>query len=235
MWNGRMKPNEQIYYASLSKKIPVVIIEVGNFNRGKTWRIAVNNVNRDGYFGEGDIDNDRPRKLGLTLQPFNKNRRPEILIACQHIKSLQWPKNLQMESWVNTLVNDLTARSERKIIVRPHPRCPIRLSNKNITIDTPRKLANTYDDFNFDHNYHAVINYNTGPAIHAAINGTPVICDTTGLAYPVSDRLENIENITLADRESWLIDLVHREWTIEEISKGIPLSRILPFLQTNIS
>ena len=87
-------------------------------------------------------------------------------------------------------------------------------------------LPNTYDSFDFDYNYHCVINYNSGPTVQAAINGVPVICDQSGLAYPVSDRLENIENIQLPNREEWFLKLCHTEWTVDEISQGIPLSRI---------
>jgi hypothetical protein len=111
--------------------------------------------------------------------------------------------------------------------VRPHPRCPLNLTNKRIIIDRPKKILNSYDDYNFDHNYHAVINYNTGPAIQAAIRGTPVICEPSGLAFPVSDTIKNIENIELKDRDDWLIDLSHKEWTVDEIANGIPQERIL--------
>lgn len=227
LWHGRMKPNQQVYYNSVTKKIPVIIIEVGNFFRGKTWRISINNVNRDGYFGDGPVDKDRPSKLGIKLNPINFNRRSEILIACQHDKSLQWPLNFSIESWVNSIIANISTESDRKIIVRPHPRCPLNLTHKRIIIDRPKKIPNSYDDYNFDHNYHAVINYNTGPAIQAAIRGTPVICEPSGLAFPVSDTIKNIENIELKDRDDWLIDLSHKEWTVDEIANGIPQERIL--------
>jgi hypothetical protein len=94
-------------------------------------------------------------------------------------------------------------------------------------IELPKKVPNTYDDFDIDYNFHCVINHNSGPAVQAAIFGTPVICDSTSLAYPVGDSLKNIEKISLPDREEWFLKLCHTEWTRDEIAAGIPLRRIL--------
>jgi hypothetical protein len=71
-----------------------------------------------------------------------------------------------------------------------------------------------------------VINHNSGPAVQAAIYGTPIICDKTSLAGEISGKFEDIENIKLPDREDWFLRLCHTEWTIEEIAKGIPQSRL---------
>lgn len=235
LWHGRMKLNQQIYNEHISKNIPVVIIEVGNFARGITWRISVNNVNRLGHFGEGTIDNDRPKKLGISLRPLNQKRRSEILIACQHQNSLQWPNNVTIEEWVSKTVSQIRNLTSRRVYVRSHPRYPIKQFDKSITIEIPKKLAGTYDSFDFDHNYHVVVNYNTGPSVVSAINGTPIICDESGLAFPVSDSIENIENPRLQDREEWLIDLCHKEWTLEEIAQGIPQNRLVPYIESKIS
>jgi len=235
LWQGRMKPNLQIYNRSQAKNTPTIIIEVGNFHRGHTWRISTDNVNRLGYFGEGPIDHDRHKKIKVDLLPSRSKRGPDILIACQHRNSLQWPSNLTIESWIELMIKQIRSRTDRKIVVRPHPRCPISLTAKDLTIERPKKLINTYDDYDFNHDYHAVINHNTGPSVQAAMMGTPVICDQTGLAYPVSDQIENIENPCLGDRQDWLIDLCHKEWTTEEIAQGIPLRRLLPYLESKIS
>jgi hypothetical protein len=41
LWNGRMTHNEKIYQTQQ----PIVIIEVGNLHRGKTWRVSLNHIN----------------------------------------------------------------------------------------------------------------------------------------------------------------------------------------------
>ena len=57
LWRGRMKPNQQIYESAIANNKPVIIVEVGNLNRGTTWRVSLNNVNGNGFFGN-DIELD---------------------------------------------------------------------------------------------------------------------------------------------------------------------------------
>jgi hypothetical protein len=71
-----------------------------------------------------------------------------------------------------------------------------------------------------------VINHNSGPCIQAAIQGIPVICDSSSLAGILSGKMEKIEEISLPDRDEWFLKLCHTEWTVEEIASGIPIKRL---------
>jgi hypothetical protein len=229
LWQGRMLGNQQIYKKCIDSGKPIVIIEVGNLHRNTTWRISLNHINNLGIFGNTDnLDTTRPSKLGISLKPVNFNRRPEILIAAQHQASLQWQGMVPMAKWVQDTVYKIRQYSQRKIIVRPHPRSIFHLDMPGITVERPIKINGSYDDFNIDYNYHCVINYNSGPAVQAAINGTPIICDSSSLASPVSDSFENIENIELPKRDEWFLKLCHTEWTVDEITAGIPIKRLFP-------
>ena len=227
LWHGRMAHNEKIY----QNHQPVVIIEVGNLHRGNTWRVSINHINSLGKFGNReDLDPDRPKKLGVTLTPIRENRRPEIMIATQHQRSLQWKDQPAMIDWVQSTVAQIRQHSDRKIIVRPHPRSPISLNISGVEVGVPRQIVGTYDDFDIDFNYHCVVNHNSGPAVQAAIHGTPIICDTSSLAGEISGKFEDIENIKLPDREDWFLKLCHTEWTVSEIAQGIPMQRLLPLI-----
>ena len=121
--------------------------------------------------------------------------------------------------------------SRRPIIVRPHPRCTVTTElNKfeNVTIEFPRQIPNTYDDFDFDfHNAWAVVNWSSNPATQAVIGGVPVFVGPSSLAWDVgNDSLKDINNPVMPDRQQWLNDLAYTEWTTEEISQGIPLKRL---------
>jgi len=232
LWQGRMMGNQKIYRKARQSGIPVVIIEVGNLSRGITWRISVDNINGLGYFGnDQDLDNSRPEKLGVSLKNTRTSRRREILIACQHSSSLQWEGMPALADWVKDTVRQIEQYSTRSIVVRPHPRSPFNLTVGSVQFEKPKKIPQTYDDFDIDYDYHCVINHNSGPAVQAAINGVPVICDKSSLAYPVSSSFENIESIALPDRDGWFLKLCHTEWTVEEIRQGIPISRILSHLE----
>lgn len=227
LWQGRMQANQAIYKKFRNLNKPVVIIEVGNLKRGHTWRICVNHINGLGDFGNfQELDLNRPQKLGISLQPVKENRRQEILIASQHRASLQWEGMPSMSQWVEDTVKKIRNHSDRKIVVRPHPRSPISINVPGVTIEIPKQIPGSYDDFDIDYNYHCVINHNSGPAVQAVIYGTPVICDSTSLAGNLSGKFEEIESIQLSDRTDWFLNLCHTEWTVPEIAQGIPLKRL---------
>jgi hypothetical protein len=236
LWSGRMVANYEIYNKCLSANKPVIIIEVGNLFRNRTWRVSLGHVNSLGFFGHNEnLDSDRPKKLGISLKPLQLKRRPEILIAAQHQQSQQWQGQPPMSEWAAALVREIRKYSNRKIILRPHPRSRFNLIHSEIKIELPKPILGSYDDFNIDYNYHCVINHSSGPAVQAAINGVPVICDSSSLAGILSEKMENIENPVLPDRDEWFLKLCHTEWTVEEIAQGIPLQRLLPEIIKKIS
>ncbi len=229
LWNGRMRMNQQTYehYRNLNK--PVFIIEVGALDRGRTWKISANHITDQGIYGNTEnIDLDRGKKLGIDLQESRKNRRDSILIVGQHERSLQWQNQPSTLQWLKQKVAEIRSITERPIIFRPHPRHPIAISNMpGVNFQRPQKILYTYDKFDIDFNHHCVITHNSGTGIQAAIQGTPVICDRSSLAYPVSQNFSKINEIFLPDRHTWFNEILHTEWTVEEIQEGIPQRRIL--------
>lgn len=236
LFQGRMAGNEKIYNEAMSKGKPVLIIEVGNLIRNQTWRISINNINSLGDFGNSsDLDDRRPEKLGVFLKPYQERRRGEILIATQHEKSLQWRGMPTMKQWTEDTVAKLKTLTTRRIVIRPHPRNPFTVKISNTILERPQKIVNTYDDFDIFYGYHCVVNHNSGPAVQALINGIPVITDKSSLAGEISNDFEDLENLKFFPREDWFLKLCHTEWTVNEITQGEPISRLLPRLQEFLS
>lgn len=232
LWNGRMNANKVIYEECRLAQQPIVILEVGTLKRGKTWKVSVNHINGLGLFGNDDnLDTTRPEKLGISLKDPKSIRRREILIACQHERSLQWEGMPTMSQWVSNVITQIKLHTDRHIVVRPHPRSSIPLNTSDFTILQPKLVTDSYDDFDIDYDYHCVVNYNSGPAVQAAIEGVPVICDSSSLAGILSGRIEEIENISLPDRNEWFLKLTHTEWLLEELAQGIPLQRLEKYLK----
>lgn len=232
LWHGRMQNNQQVYQHYRSQGKPVIIIEVGALYRGTTWKIAVNNITANGHYGHTEnLDWDRPRKLGVSLA-ITAFHRPEILIAAQHQHSLQVEDLPSMEAWIYRQIVRLREITDRPIIVRPHPRSALnpKLLPSNIVFEEPHHLANTYDNFDLHFDCHAVINYNSGPGIQAAISGTRPIVDRSSLAYPVSVSYAELEQPYLIDRDKWLVEICHTEYTLSEIKQGLWLKRIANYL-----
>jgi hypothetical protein len=228
LWSGRMAPNKQVYEHYRAQNKPVIIVDVGALQRGTTWKIAVNHINRLGHYGHTEnLDTDRPRKLGIELGT-NSGKNPSILIAAQHRHSLQLA-NQRHEEWIMDQIHEIRKVSDRPIVIRPHPRSPLQMSilnNKTITIEKPEKTPNTYDSFNMNFDYHAVVNYCSGPGIQAAIAGTRPIVGIYSLALPVSVAITDIERPYNTDRDQWLVKICHTEYTVEEIKEGLWIQRL---------
>lgn len=231
LWNGRMRANQAVYSHYRAQNKPVIIIEAGALRRGITWKISVNHVNAQGYYGHREnLDPDRPRKLGVALA-VTPSTNPAVLITGQHNRSLQLA-GVDQEAWISNVIAQIQAQSERPIHVRPHPRCALDWNRlpSNIHQEVPKKLYNTYDSFDIRFDYHAVVNYNSGPGIQAAIAGTRPITHATSLAHAVSVDVGNIDQPYDHDRQQWLTEICHTEYTLDEIKQTLWLKRILPAL-----
>ena len=227
LWSGRMRSNKLIYDHCRQQNTPVMIIEVGNLKRGETWRLSLDHINNLGKFGNQDnLDYSRPQKLAVKLQPTPDIRRGEILIACQHQESLQWQGMPVMKDWVADTISKIQQYTHRRVVVRYHPRSSFPFKQSGVTVERPARIPNTYDDFNIFYNYHCVINHNSGPAVQAAIQGVPILCDQSSLAADLSIKWSELDRPHVPDRTEWFIKLCHTEWTVEEIRQGIPIARL---------
>jgi hypothetical protein len=227
LWSGRMASNKQVYEHYRAQDKPVIVADVGALYRGETWKIAINHVNRLGYYGHTEnLDMDRPRKLGISLA-VNLSRNPAILIAAQHRHSLQL-SNQNHEAWVMEQVAAIRQVSDRPIVIRPHPRSPLQIASltKDITVERPQKIADTYDSYNMHFDYHAVVNYCSGTGIQAAISGTRPVVGVYSLASPVSVAIKDLDQPYDTDRDQWLVEICHTEYTVKEIQQGLWLQRL---------
>ena len=226
LFNGRMAGNKAVW----EQQKPTIVLEVGGINRGTTWKVGLNGINRDAYFGPSGNSSDRVRLLGLQVKPW-KYDGEYILVCGQHDKSLQWKDMPAMATWVHDTITFIRAQTDRPIIFRPHPRCPlpsIEHDFKHVKRQEPLQIKGSYDDFDmqFD-NIWATVSWSSNPAIHSIIDGVPAFTGPSSLAFDVAEQnLRNIENPLYGDRTQWLNDYAHTEYTIEEISKGFPLKNL---------
>ena len=230
LWNGRMAANKAIWDRNVAQSKPTVVLEVGGIKRGTTWKVGINGINRNAYFGNMGNSSDRARLHSLELKPWRTDGE-FILIAGQHEKSEQWRNQPRMSQWVMDTIENIQAHTDRPILFRPHPRCrleAIETQYKNVYRQDPRQIPNTYDDFdmNFE-NIYCTVSWTSNPGIHSVIQGIPAYTSYSSLAWDVSIKsLTNINNPPLPDRTQWLNDYAHTEWTVEEISQGIPIKRL---------
>lgn len=236
VWNGRMRHNRQIWEMFRSSGRPVIVLEVGSLQRGTTWKVGVNGTGVDCYNFDR-LDLDRPKKLGLHTRPWNKAGK-HIVIALQRSDSYQWIGQPTTEIWIESTYKELRSYTDRPIVIRQHPRQKCAISSEHV-IDIPGKLSNTYDDFNFIDSIQdawAVINHNSGLGVQSVISGVPTYVDRSSLAYKVgSGDLSSIEFPKRPNRDQWMVEISHTEWTNQEISDGLALRQILPLLDDSAS
>lgn len=230
LFAGRMTPNRHIWNVCKKQNKPVIVLEVGGIKRGTTWKVGLNGINRDAYFGGLHNNSSRADSLGLFLKPW-KTSGTHILICGQHDKSLQWENMPRMSNWLMSIIDEIKSYTDMPIVFRPHPRCRlehIERQYQNVYRDEPVKLDNTYDDFNLSFkDVFAVVNWSSNPGVQAAIAGIPVFTGPSSLAYEVANQeLSQIKNPITPERQQWLNDYAWTEYTIDEIEKGIPLNRL---------
>ena len=236
LWSGRMSANQQVWSHYRNTGRPVIIVDVGALYRGETWKIAVNNITADGYYGHTEnLDWNRPRKLGIS-QAINLSRNPRIVIAAQHACSLQVAQLESMENWIQQQITQLQKITDRPIVIRPHPRSAldpdwIKILPATVTMEKPVRVENTYDSYNLAFDCHAMINYNSGPGIQAALAGTRPMVDPSSLASPVSVSSHDLELPYKVDRDRWLVEICHSEYTLQEIGQGTWISRLASVLE----
>jgi hypothetical protein len=231
-----MAGNKAVWERARRQGRHVVVLEVGGIDRGTTWKVGLNGINRDAYFSDSGNDSTRANSLGLVLKPWRSDGE-FILICGQHDKSLQWQDMPRMSQWTMDIIEQVQEYTDMPIVFRPHPRCRlehIEHQYKNVYRDEPRKIIDTYDDYNLNFSkVHAVINWSSNPGPQAILAGIPAFVSNSSLAYDVAndiDFLHNIRDPLRPDRQQWVNDYAHTEYTIEEISQGIPLKRLTSIL-----
>jgi len=237
LFHGRMAPNNTIWQRNLAQSKPTIVLEVGGIRRGTTWKVGVNGINRDAYFGTAGHDDARASTLGLKLRPWRTGGE-YILLCTQHDQSIQWQGMPKLLNWTTDTIKDIRSYTDRPILVRPHPRARLPALEhqfKNVRRQEPRKMPGTYDDYDIKYkNIWATVSYSSNPGIHSIIQGVPAFVGTSSLAYDVANDINNlrtIENPQMPDRTQWLNDYAWTEYTVEEIAQGLPLSRIIDQLQ----
>jgi hypothetical protein len=232
LWNGRMSRNQNVWNHYRAKNKPVIVIEVGGLIRNQTWRLSINGINRSAIFPAiKQFDNDRPKKLNITLKPWHDGEY--VLICGQHGKSEQWRNMPEMDEYYKQTVLEIRKHTQRPIVIRSHPRYRENIFfniDKNfyqqyqVEWNIPKQIQKTYDSFDLEpllaHCY-CTISHSSNSGLNSIIEGTPAIVSEESLAYDVaSNSITEIATLVKPNREQWLIELCHKEWLEEELAQA---------------
>ena len=187
----------------------------------------------DGIFpNTGEYCNDNPNperwnlisnRLGISLKPY-KTGGKNIVVCCQ--RDGGWSMDSQpLMPWLVKTIQQIKKNTDRRIIVRFHPgdkkmlehkRSLARYRLENVIVS---HSSNILEDFA---NAYCVINYNSSPAVAAAIEGIPTIVldPDRSQAAKVSNLITHIENLQQFDREPWIHKMAQMHWTLDELKDG---------------
>jgi hypothetical protein len=235
LWKGRMGPNKLIWERARKIKKPVVVLEVGMFDRGNTWKIGVNGIGEYSRFYPRNNDNKRAKILNIPSPVWTTG--DHILICCQNAKSELWEGKPEPKVWLQNTIAEIKKYSDRPIIIRPHPRSPLSyggLRESGVTIQQLHRQRDGGFNINFNR-VHATINANSNPSVESVLAGVPVFCDSSSLASQVGNlSLEKIETPLTPDTRQWINDLAYTEFSIDEISDGWPIKHLTTHIKSVI-
>ena len=164
------------------------------------------------------------KDLNLSLKPWSTNKET-ILICCQ--RDGGWSMDgQQLMPWLVKTIMEIKKHSDRKIVVRFHP--GDRHSSNHRASLFKYKLQNVFvttnesilTDFEMAH---VVVNYNSSPAVAAAIEGIPVFVldpERSQAKDIANTDISKIENPILYDRNVWIQKLAQMHWTSNELADG---------------
>jgi hypothetical protein len=193
-------------------------------NPGNYLRYSFNGIfPTTGIYCDDRVDPDRwnqiSRDLGLTLKDYRSNGS-HILLCLQ--RNGGWSMSgLDVVAWATQTISEIRKYTDRPIVVRAHPGdkgSTKYLANKKWAVsNNGRSLEQDLK------NCWAVVNYNSSPAVGAAIEGYPVFVtdpDRSQCREIANVDLSKIESPALPDRLPWLQRISMFHWNFEDLRSG---------------
>jgi hypothetical protein len=195
-----------------------------------------------GIYCDTEIDPMRWTKISQNLNIHLKPYRAygdHILILLQ--RNGGWSMSgYDVQDWAISVIDTIRSFTDRPIVIRAHPgdkaartylnpdspHCRIKFS-KRVRLSNNTRLT---DDLV---NCWAAINYNSSPAVGAAIEGIPIFVTDPirSQSAEIANRdLSQIENPMLPDRQRWVERLSMFHWNFNELRSGECWSHMRKFI-----
>lgn len=173
---------------------------------------------RNGLHAYGDQINsmpgDRWAALGVKLRPWTDNKNGHILVAHQHTPAYN---NHDRQPWFHETIRLIKNRTDRQIIVRPHPR-----DRKRNALPPGGLISNRSFREDLESAW-AVVTYDSNMAVDALMYGVPVFTAGKTKADPLACRdIELINDPPKPDRQQWAHDLAYAQFNVNELRAGLP-------------
>ena len=201
------------------------------------FRVGVNGfLWDDAKWGFEHITADRSKKVfernGYNPECVWKADGDYVLLCMQKVGDASL-RGLDIFQWTNNVAKELRAKTDRTIIVRPHPlyrKTTLHNKLKQEILSLPNVIWQDCDltQKNFVpvqelfKDAWCTVTYTSGTGIDAVINGVPsVALDTGSMVYDVSSNsLDEINNPYRGDKKQWTNKIAHCQWSVAEFESG---------------
>jgi hypothetical protein len=200
----------------------MVFADLGYWGRrqGGRWagfhKLVVNGRHPNAYFQRRPQRQDRAEALGVKPKPWKRDGG-HILLCGMGDKGAQ-ACGFRPEQWERETIATLLKYTDRPILYRPKPSWQGAKPLPGVGY-SPR--TQSFDDAL--QGAHCVVSHHSNCNVDGLVEGVPSFC-TDGLALPLSlSDLSRIESPIYPDgREQWIADACYTQWSVDEISRGLP-------------
>ena len=223
---------KKIYDTQNAMGNKVLTFERGFINRSIYHSVGWNGINGRADFKVKNCPNDRFDKIGVDVKPW-KQKGKTILVCgqvpwdcnVQHLNTgfKKRPTSVQgYMDWLRNTLETIHEHTNRNIIFRPHP--SFRRRKEWYEVATPDYVFWSTNSLEADFKRAKVcVAFNSNTMVEAAIQGIPVFAGDIGsMAYPIANTdLTQINDPKKPSRKQWLNDLAYKQWTWDEMSRGL--------------
>jgi hypothetical protein len=197
-------------------------------------RYSLNGVfyNKDNYANKNSSSQKWQhisQTLNLSLRPWRTHGN-HILVCLQ--RDGGWSlKGTDLNQWTAQTVQKLRQLTNHPIVIRPHPKTKVDLSNLTALPRVTQSDTNKSLDQDLDQAWAAVF-YNSSSSVAAALHGIPIFAhDDDCVAWAIANKtLDSIGNPVMPDRTQWLYDLAAAHWSDQEVLNGEIYKKFLPLI-----
>ena len=237
MWNVYCKFKNDTFYRknkrfSKENNNKTLIVELGFINRDIYYSFGFDNISNFGYYPEFP-NNDNRLKLNLDIKELNYDVNPtKHILFCSQVPWDTQVQNLDYTKWVINTLKELKKYTNRKIILRKHPKHKVRPGydyfDKNFLLKNELHAEISFNNLKDDlKNCYCVIAFNSTVLVDSILEGIPILSgDKSSIIYDLSTKkVSNIENLDRFKKEDIfkvISKLCYKQWTIEEFKTGEP-------------
>lgn len=216
----------------------MIVVERGFIKRDSYHSFGWDSMNGNAENYNYDMPGNRCKDLKTKLRPW-KTEGDKILITGQ----VPWDSNVQglytgenrrnrrdvsgaYIEWLKEIFQEISEMGYKEdIVFRPHPY--LLEIDKDFTgkyaSAIPKEYWSSSDSIKEDlKNAKALVTFNSNSAVDAIIEGVPAIVGDKGsMAWNVANHsIQDLSDLKMPDRVSWLNDIAYSQWNINEIKKG---------------